>query len=90
MANERSYKTYNYLLKQGVAKELARTVLPVGGYTEFYASTNARALMNFITLRSAENAQYEIRQYAKSLEIFLEQKMPTTYKAFINNNKVAP
>ena len=45
----------------GVAKEVARSVLPVGLYTEFYWSVNARSLMNFLSLRNAETAQLEIR-----------------------------
>lgn len=85
-----AFRTYNFMLERGVAKELARSVLPVGMYTEFYASTNARALMNFINLRADENAQYEIRQYASNLETFFKQEMPVTYEAFISNGRVAP
>lgn len=83
-------KSYASLLENGVAKEVARSVLPVATWTEFYASTNARALMNFINLRADETAQYEIRQYAEKLLFFLEEHMPYTYKAFIKNNRVAP
>jgi len=89
-SNARSFREYTYLLERGVAKELAREILPVGAYTEFYASTNARALMNFINLRADENAQYEIRQYANALAEYLEQEMPVTYSAFISNGGVAP
>ena len=46
-----AFNTYDMLLSKGVAKEVARLVIPVGAYTEFYATTNARALMNFINLR---------------------------------------
>lgn len=74
----------------GIAKELARLVLPVGIYTEFYWTVNARSLMNFISLRGAETAQLEIRRYAEAVEKFFEQKMPVTYKAFIDNGRVAP
>ena len=81
---------YQQLLAAGVAKELARTVLPVGTYTEFYASTNARALMNFLTLRGSITAQYEIRQYAHALGELLDSKMPITYDAFIANGAIAP
>src|SRR5882757_4051911 len=47
-----SYKRYQQLLADGIAKEVARTVLPVGLYTEFYWSLNARSLMNFLSLRN--------------------------------------
>jgi len=85
-----AFRTYNYMLERGVAKELARSVLPVGMYTEFYATTNARALMNFITLRADDNAQYEIRQYAEALASFLKAEMPVTYETFESNGRVAP
>ena len=51
-----AYETYERLVELGVARELARCVLPVGAYTEFYWTVNARALMNFLSLRAAETA----------------------------------
>ena len=74
----------------GVARELARAVMPVGAYTEFYWTVNARSLMNFISLRAAETAQREIRWYAQAVESFLEQHMPITYAAFVASGRVAP
>ena len=62
-----AYATYTRLVEQGVARELARSVLPVGAYTEFYWTVNARALMNFVSLRAAETAQREIRRYAEAV-----------------------
>ena len=56
--------------RAGVAKEVARSVLPVGLYTEFYWSVNARSLMNFLSLRNAAAAQHEIRVYAEAAEIY--------------------
>lgn len=85
-----SFMAYEKLLKEGVAKEVARLVLPVGTYSEFYATTNARALMNFINLRGDEAAQWEIRQYADGLEQFFKEAMPTTYEHFVKNNRIAP
>jgi thymidylate synthase (FAD) len=87
---ETAYATYERLVEQGVARELARAVLPVGAYTEFYWTVNARALMNFVSLRAAETAQREIRRYADAVEQFLAQKMPVTYEAFVANGRVAP
>ena len=87
---ETAYRTYEELVEQGVARELARAVLPVGAYTEFYWTVNARALMNFVSLRNSETAQREIRRYAEACELFLEQRMPITYAAFIANNRTAP
>ena len=74
----------------GVAREVARSVLPVGAYTEFYWTVNARALMNFVSLRASESAQREIRRYAEAVEAFLAEKMPVTYAAFVAAGRVAP
>jgi thymidylate synthase (FAD) len=87
---ESAYETYQELVELGVARELARCALPVGAYTEFYWSVNARSLMNFVSLRNAETAQREIRRYAEACERFLEQHMPVTYAAFVANGRVAP
>ena len=65
-------------------------MLPVGAYTEFYWTVNARALMNFLSLRASENAQREIRRYAGACERFLAEKMPVTYAAFVANGRTAP
>jgi thymidylate synthase (FAD) len=87
---EAAYLAYEQLVELGVARELARSVLPVGAYTEFYWTVNARSLMNFLSLRAAETAQREIRRYAEACERFLEQRMPVTYSAFVANGRVAP
>jgi len=85
-----SFNAYEKLLEEGVAKEVARMVLPVATYSEFYATTNARALMNFINLRGDETAQWEIRQYSHALEHFFQTAMPTTYGHFVENGRIAP
>ncbi|HVM18120.1 MAG TPA: FAD-dependent thymidylate synthase [Gaiellaceae bacterium] len=87
---EHAYATYERLVEQGVARELARAVLPVGAYTEFFWTVNARALMNFVSLRNAETAQREIRRYAAAVESFLAQLMPVTHAAFVANDRTAP
>jgi thymidylate synthase (FAD) len=87
---ELAYASYERLVEQGVARELARAVLPVGAYTEFFWTVNARALMNFVSLRNAETAQREIRQYARAVEAVLERLMPVTHAAFVANDRTAP
>jgi thymidylate synthase (FAD) len=62
------FDTYKYAIENGIAKELARLVLPLSMYTEFYWTVNARSLMNFLSLRNSEQAQHEIREYAKIVE----------------------
>ncbi|HYQ11272.1 MAG TPA: FAD-dependent thymidylate synthase [Gaiellaceae bacterium] len=85
-----AYAAYEELVEAGVAREVARCVLPVGAYTEFFWTVNARALMNFVSLRAAETAQREIRRYAEAVELFLAEKMPVTYEAFVANDRTAP
>jgi thymidylate synthase (FAD) len=85
-----AYATYTRLVEEGVARELARSVIPVGAYTEFYWTVNARALMNFVSLRAADTAQREIRRYAEACERFLGEKMPITHAAFVANDRTAP
>ena len=85
-----AYAAYERLVEQGVARELARAVMPVGSYTEFYWTVNARSLMNFVSLRAAETAQREIRRYADACEQFLADEMPITYEAFVDAGRVGP
>jgi thymidylate synthase (FAD) len=87
---EQAYETYERLVEAGVARELARCALPVGAYTEFYWTVNARALMNFVSLRAAETAQREIRRYADAVEELFAAEMPVTYEAFVAAGRVSP
>jgi thymidylate synthase (FAD) len=87
---EEAYSTYTRLVDLGIARELARLVMPMGAYTEFYWTVNARSLMNFVSLRAAESAQREIRRYAEACERFFAEKMPVTHAAFVASGRVAP
>ncbi len=89
-AYEFSYETYEELLTEGMAKELARNVLCQGMFTEFRFKVNARALMNFLSLRNAPNAMFEIQQYAKKMEEYFKAVLPLTHAAFIKHGRVAP
>jgi thymidylate synthase (FAD) len=86
----RAFQAYERLLERGVAKEVARAVLPLSTYTKYYWSCNPRSLMHFCSLRNHDDAQFEIRQYAAAAESFLERLMPVTHEAFIANGRVAP
>jgi thymidylate synthase (FAD) len=86
----RSFQAYERMLEQGVAKEVARAVLPLTTYTKYLWSCNPRSLMHFCGLRNHESAQYEIRQYAAAAESFLERLMPITHEAFLANDRIAP
>ncbi|MBI4376997.1 MAG: FAD-dependent thymidylate synthase [Elusimicrobia bacterium] len=76
-------EVYRQMLAAGVAREMARMVLPVNLYTEFYWTVNARSLMNFLSLRADVHAQWEIQQYAEALGRFFESKLPWTWAAFL-------
>ena len=85
-----SYAAYEAMLADGVAKEVARSVLPVGIMTEFFWTLNARSLMNFLSLRNQEHAQREIRRYAEAVEALFETQMPVTHRHFVEHGRKAP
>ncbi|MDD5658090.1 MAG: FAD-dependent thymidylate synthase [Elusimicrobia bacterium] len=74
---------YREMLAAGVAREMARLVLPVNLYTQFYWTVNCRSLMNFVSLRADEHAQWEMQQYALALAGFFRRLMPWTWDAFM-------
>lgn len=94
---DRSYEGYQEMLEDGIAKEVARMVLPVGIYTSFYATCNPRSLMHFLSLRTTSELsrvpsfpQREIEMVAEKMEVFLASRMPVTFQAFNNNGRQAP
>lgn len=85
-----AFAAYERMLEMGVAKEVARSVLPLNMYTTYYWSCNPRSLMHFCSLRNSEFAQFEIREFARAAEGFLQQVMPVTHAAFVENGRTAP
>lgn len=80
--NADSYMRYEAMLKCGLAKELARLVLPVNIYTQWFWSTDLHNLMHFLQLRLHEHAQWEVRQYAKAIEPMAEALAPFAMAAW--------
>jgi thymidylate synthase (FAD) len=92
---ERDYLTYTKLLNEdasgkildenrhGLARELARMVLPTNIYTQWYWKTNLHNLIHFLSLRADPHAQYEIRAYAEVMLETLRHWVPLTYDAFV-------
>lgn len=78
---EDAMKSYRVMLGSGVAREMARMILPVALYSEMYFSCNARSLSYFVALRSDIHAQAETRQYAHALALMFEECMPWTFAA---------
>ena len=92
-----SYESYVDLLKSGIAREVARLVLPVNIYSSMFVTMNARSLMNFLSLRVVSKGsaypsfpQREIEMVAEKMEGIFAEQMPLTYAAFIENRRVAP
>jgi thymidylate synthase (FAD) len=93
----RAYAAYQEMIDAGVAREVARTVLPVGLYSSMYATCNARALMNFLSLRTNREdstfpsfPQREIEMVAEKMEQQWAALMPLTHAAFERNGRVCP
>ena len=76
--------TYEYGLKLGVPKELARIPVPVARYSRMRASANLRNWLAFLTLRQAPAAQWEFRQYADAVCELMADKFPRTWGLFAN------
>jgi thymidylate synthase (FAD) len=96
-AYEDAYGAYEEMLDAGIAREVARMVLPVGIFTSYYVTTNARSLMHFLGLRTKSHIasfpsfpQREIEMVAERMEDHLGEQMPLTYAAFNRNGRIAP
>lgn len=92
-----AYDSYEILLKQNIAKEVARMCLPVATYSSMYATCNARSLMAFLSLRTKDKTsmfpsypQREIEMVAVQMEILFAQIFPLTYLTFCENGRVSP
>jgi len=92
-----SFASYQRMLDAGVAREVARIVLPLTIYSSMYVTLNARSLMNFLSLRTKREdttfpsfPQREIEMCAEQMETHFAELMPLTYEAFNQNGRVAP
>lgn len=92
-----AYASYQRMLDAGVAREVARMVLPVTIYSSMYVTMNARSLMNFLSLRTMREGthfpsfpQREIEMVAEKMEQFWVDLMPMTSASFNANGRVAP
>ena len=92
-----AYESYQRMLEAGIAREVARTVLPLSIYSSMYVTVNARSLMNFLSLRTKREdshfpsfPQREIELVAEQMETFWAELMPLTHAAFEKNGRVAP
>jgi len=81
-AYRNAYQTYKALLNAGVSKEMARFVLPVGIYTEFYSTWDLRNLLHFFGLRDDPHAQWEHQQYGKAMKEITRLLFPWSIEAY--------
>ncbi len=92
-----AFESYQRMLDAGVAREVARIVLPLNIYSSMYVTMNARSLMNFLSLRTKREGthfpsfpQREIEMAAEQMEDVWAALMPLTFAAFNANGRVAP
>ena len=78
---------YKEALEDGIPKELARLVMPVGHYSRMRASANLRNWIAFLTLRMDPKAQYEIRQFANAIGQIVAEQFPQTWKLFTSHKE---
>jgi len=82
-----NYEAYEVLLSLGVPRELARSILPVSTYSHMFGTVNLRNLLHFLDLRSADDSQYEIRQYANAIKELIKEIVPVTMEIYDIPNK---
>jgi thymidylate synthase (FAD) len=79
---EYSYELYQSMIEAGIAREMARMVLPVNIYTEIYWNMDLKNLIHFIRLRDDSHAQWEIQQYGKAIKEITKELFPWTIEAY--------
>jgi thymidylate synthase (FAD) len=85
-----AFEAYHQMLDDGIAKELARTVLPVGMFSRMKWTVNLRGLFNFLSLRNHEHAQREIRDYAEAVEKLAAEVCPVAFECFESHGRTCP
>jgi len=81
-AQEDAFLEYTDLVKQGVARELARVVTPMGTYTQWYWKIDLHNLFHFLKLRMDAHAQWEIRVFADAIAEIVKDWVPYAWEAF--------
>lgn len=76
-----AFDLYEYMLSKGVAKECARSILPLGTPTRLYMSGSIRSWIHYIQIRAGEETQLEHRLIAQAVKSILEEQMPSVYEA---------
>ncbi len=92
-----AYMSYQSMLDSGIAREVARMVLPVNIFSSAYVTCNPRSLMSFLSLRTKREdskfpsyPQREIEMVAEAMESLFANAYPLTHAAFDKNGRVSP
>jgi thymidylate synthase (FAD) len=83
---EANYAKYEQFIEKGIAREMARVVLPVNVYTEWYWKIDLHNLFHFLSLRMDPHAQQEIRDYATAMFELVRPIVPIAAEAFLDYN----
>ena len=74
------YRLYQNLIKDGIAKECAREVLPMGAPTRLYMNGTLRSWIHYVDLRTANGTQKEHQDIAVACQELIRQQFPITYE----------
>ena len=75
---------YHNMLANGVAKECARSILPLGTPTRVYMSGTIRSFLHYVEIRAGEETQLEHRDIANDIKAIMERELPSVCEAFFN------
>jgi len=84
MLNEEAFLSYQDMLKDDVARETARMVLPLSTYTQWCTTMNLHNLLHMLELRLDPHAQWECRQYAEAIAKIVQDWCPIIWEAFVD------
>ncbi len=76
-----TFDFYEHLLYKGVAKECARSILPLGTPTKIYMAGTLRSFIHYVQIRAAEETQLEHRLIAEDIKDIIEVNLPSVYEA---------
>lgn len=80
--HKKTYEIYEGFLQKGMRRELARAILPISLYTEWYWKIDLHNLLHFLKLRMDPHAQYEIRVFAEAMAEIVKERVPFAWEAF--------
>jgi len=77
-----AYNLYKSMILDGVAREMARLILPVNIYTEIYTTWDLNNLIKFFVLRDDPHAQWEHQEFGRAMKAITSQLFPWTMEIY--------